>query len=102
MHVLTQIPGVQKNETQDACSQSVKSKDTALKILAQYSQIVSNCCVNFSAESVHSNCQNHDLSRRLAFGKVANVISQVERFWWTKITSLTKNAVKQLEINGIT
>ena len=63
--------------------------------LAQYSKIVSNCCIKFSAKSVYSNGQDHVFPTKLTFGKVANFLSQVKRSLWTKMTSLTKNAVKQ-------
>ena len=70
--------------------------------LAEYSQIMSNCCVKISTKSDHSNRQNHVFPRKLTFGRVANVISQVECSWWARITSLTKIAIKQSGLNVIT
>ena len=61
-----------------------------------------NCCVKISIKSDHSNCQNHIFPRKTTFGRVANVISQVECSWWARITSLTKIAIKESVINMIT
>ena len=70
--------------------------------LAQYSQIVSNCCIKFSAKSVYSNGQDHVFPTKLTFGKVANFIFKVKRARYAKIMSFTKTAIKQSVINIIT
>ena len=70
--------------------------------LAQYRQIVSNCCLKFSAKCAYSNSQNHAFFRKLTFGKVAKFTSKVKRSWWAKIMLLTKNAVNQSVIGTIT
>ena len=63
---------------------------------------MSNCYVKFSAKSVDSDGENRVISRKLTFRKVANVISHVKCSWWAKVTALTKNAIKQSEIDIIT